>query len=118
MGTLRTADTVWPRTMLIAMAIGMRTMVLVSKLPQLMAASSSTDPCDPKPGSRFPPCLACHVHPVRRQPSDAFDEAVQERGDVGAGRDIEVGGSAGEAAGVGDGHTCRELAAGLDVDED
>src|SRR5687768_15084300 len=106
--------------MLMAMAMGMRTMVLVSNRPQLKPMVCVPPlPHMPTPRrAEIPPRLACHVHPVRRQPSEKFDEPVEEGHDVRALRHIEVRGPTGELPAVRDGHPGRDLATGLDVDEE
>ena len=53
---------------------------------------------------------------VRRQPPDAFDEAIEELRDVGRDRDVEVRRLAGQPSPIRDGHPCRDLAARLDID--
>ena len=70
-----------------AIAMGMSTMVRVSNRPQLMERVLLVVA---ERRRRYPPCLACHGGPLRRQPPDAFDEPVEERRDVGLDRDIEI----------------------------
>src|SRR3954452_17496833 len=111
MGTFNTAETVWPSTMLIAIAIWINTIVRGSKRPHLITSSLI-----PTGSSGAPPALACHVRVVRRQSSDAFYESIEEGGDIGRDGDIEVRGLTRQSPTVRDGHPARQLAARLDVD--
>src|SRR3954453_14332039 len=110
MGTFNTAETVWPSTMLIAIAIGINTIVRVSKRPQLITSSLM-----PTGSSGAPPALACHVRVVRRQPSDPFHEPIEEGRDIGRDGDVEVRGLSRQSPSVRDGHPGRQLAAPLDL---